>query len=158
VAATASDKGAAMDTSDERANDTACPDLNPERKPHRASWVMLCGLGSIGLELLNGLATPLLLAPYRGAVATGRGSLDLPCVAFIVVALLGVVPGILAWVMGSRDLRQMGQGLMDGRGRAATISARDCGAVGAMTGLVVVGLLLLGLLPYLLERLLLGFG
>ena len=74
------------------------------------------------------------LAPHRGAM-------------ILVFGILGIVLcfifGIVAWVMGNGDLRQMDAGQMDPEGRGLTSAGKVCGMVG-------VALTALGLLFYVL--------
>ncbi len=47
--------------------------------------------------------------------------------------------GIVAWIMGSGDLKQMDAGAMDPSGRSATNAGRICGIIA--TALLAVGVL-----------------
>jgi hypothetical protein len=75
--------------------------------------------------------TYLPMKPHRGTLV-------------LVFGILGLVScgifGIVAWVMGNNDLREMDAGLMDPEGRANTSAGRVCGIIG--TALVAVGLLI----------------
>jgi len=72
--------------------------------------------------------TPLPLKPHRGAVV-------------LVLGILGIVVcficGIIAWVMGNNDLREMDEGLMDPTGRGITQAGKICGMISVI--LVIVG-------------------
>ncbi len=61
--------------------------------------------------------------PHRGSAVLVLGilSLVMPCT---------LVLGIIAWVMGTNDLREMNQGLMDPAGRGLTNAGRICGIIG----------------------------
>jgi hypothetical protein len=64
----------------------------------------------------------------------------------LVLGILGVVGvcaplGIVAWIMGSGDLKQMDAGAMDPSGRSMTNAGRICGIVA--TALMALGLLAL---------------
>ncbi len=79
---------------------------------------------------------PTALRPHRGGAILALGILGL-VVCFIC--------GIIAWVMGNTDLREMGAGRMDPSGRGLTNAGRICGIVsvilscaGAAIWLIVV--------------------
>ena len=79
---------------------------------------------------------PTALRPPRGGAILALGILGL-VVCFIC--------GIIAWVMGNTDLREMGAGRMDPSGRGLTNAGRICGIVsvilscaGAAIWLIVV--------------------
>ena len=66
----------------------------------------------------------------------------------LVLGILGLVVcgplAIVAWVLGSGDLKQMDAGLMDPAGRSNTQAGRICGIIGTVLlilGVVVVILL-----------------
>lgn len=54
----------------------------------------------------------------------------------LVLGILGLVVcqplGIVAWVMGNNDLREMGNGLMDPTGKDSTNAGRICGIIGTV--------------------------
>ena len=52
--------------------------------------------------------------------------------------------GIVAWVMGNNDLRQMTAGTMDPSGRGLTKAGKICGIVGIVLQIVWLVLWLLG--------------
>jgi hypothetical protein len=60
------------------------------------------------------------LAPHRGGAVLTLGILGL-CVCLIC--------GIIAWVMGSGDLRAMREGRMDRSGESMTSAGRICGII-----------------------------
>lgn len=71
------------------------------------------------------------MKPHRGTMVLVFGILGILC-CFIF--------GILAWVFGNNDLREMSQGLMDPAGRDSTNIGRILGIVGvALTILGVIG-------------------
>ena len=76
-----------------------------------------------------------------GRLAAHRGAM------ILVFGILGIVVcfifGIVAWVMGNGDLRQMDAGQMDPEGRGLTSAGKTC-------GIVSVALTALGLLVYIL--------
>jgi hypothetical protein len=73
---------------------------------------------------------PPVMKPHRGAAVLVLG---------IVGIVLCFVTGIIAWVMGSNDLREMKQGLRDPEGEGLTRAGMICGIVG--TSLAVLALL-----------------
>ncbi len=62
--------------------------------------------------------------PQRGAVILVLGILSL------VIPCIGAILGIMAWVMGSGDLREMREGLRDPAGTDLTRAGMICGIVG----------------------------
>lgn len=80
--------------------------------------------------------------PYQGSTFTmrpHRGTAVL--VLGILGVLLGQIVGIVAWVMGNGDLRDMDEGRMDPSGRSMTNAGR-------ILGMVSVGLIVLGVLVF----------
>ena len=63
------------------------------------------------------------LKPHRGGVVLTLGILGLVC-CFIC--------GIIAWVMGKNDLREIDAGTMDPAGRGLTNAGKICGIVGVI--------------------------
>lgn len=70
---------------------------------------------------------------HRGGLVLAMGIMSLVC-------NLMFVPGILAWVLGRADLRQMDAGLMDPEGRGLTQAGMIIGII--MTLLQVAGIVL----------------
>lgn len=70
-----------------------------------------------------------MLAPHRGTMILVFGILGL---------LLCVIFGIVAWVMGNGDLRQMAQGTMDPSGEGMTKAGKILGIISVV--LTVVGI------------------
>ncbi len=72
---------------------------------------------------------PMLVKPHRGP-------------AVLVLGIVGIVVcfvcGIIAWIMGSGDLKEMDQGVRDPEGRGLTKAGMICGIVG--TALAALGL------------------
>jgi hypothetical protein len=64
--------------------------------------------------------------PHRGVLILVLGILSL------VITYLGVVPGIIAWVLGQQDLKKMTERTMDPQGRGLTQAGRICGIVGTI--------------------------
>jgi hypothetical protein len=73
--------------------------------------------------------TPLSLAPHRGVVILVLGIVGIVC-CFIC--------GIVAWVMGNSDLRQMAEGKIDPSGQGLTQAGKICGIVSVV--LAILGL------------------
>ena len=79
-----------------------------------------------------GYSTPgAYLKPHRGT-------------AVLVLGILGIVVclicGIIAWVMGNNDLREMAEGRMDPSGYGMTKAGKICGMIGVI--LAIVGIVL----------------
>jgi hypothetical protein len=71
------------------------------------------------------------LNPHRGVLILILGILGILC-CFIC--------GIVAWVMGNNDLREMAAGRMDPSGRGLTQAGKICGIVSVV--LLIVGIVL----------------
>ena len=80
----------------------------------------------------------LLLKPHRGVVILTLGILGFS---------VCIVCGIIAWVMGNNDLREMRAGTMDPSGQGLTQAGRICGMVSVILAIivpcVVLGIMLL---------------
>jgi hypothetical protein len=78
------------------------------------------------------------LKPHRGGVILALGILGI-VVCFIC--------GIVAWVMGNSDLRQIDTGVMDPSGRGLTQAGKICGMISVILWIVglVIWLLFMGL-------------
>jgi len=76
-----------------------------------------------------------MMRPHRGVLILVLGILGLLC-CFIL--------GIIAWVMGSGDLREMDAGRMDPSGRGLTQAGKICGIISVVLAIVgfILGLLL----------------
>jgi hypothetical protein len=83
--------------------------------------------------------------PHRGptVLLLGIGSLVVPFLCFG-LAIFGLPLGIVAWVMGQRDLRRMDAGEVDNQGRGSTQAGMVCGIIGTVLSgiacMVLVGL------------------
>ena len=75
--------------------------------------------------------------PHRGAAVLVLGILGIP-VCFIC--------GIIAWSMGSKDLREMRAGRMDPAGQGMTQAGWVCGIIGTILGMIWVGFFVLWLI------------
>jgi len=83
------------------------------------------------------------LKPHRGVMILIFGIIG---VSFI-LSCLSVIFAIMAWVMGSNDLREIDEGRMDPAGRGITNGGRICGMIGTI--LTIIGFfvgVLIGLL------------
>jgi hypothetical protein len=74
------------------------------------------------------------LKPHRGGIVLALGILGL-VVCFIC--------GIIAWIMGNNDLREMAAGIMDPSGRGLTQAGKICGIVSVILPIVVISIWLL---------------
>lgn len=65
----------------------------------------------------------------------------------LVLGILGLVLcaplGLVAWLMGNGDLKEMDAGAMDPSGRSTTNAGRICGMIATI--LMIVGLVIMGL-------------
>lgn len=61
------------------------------------------------------------LAPHRGGLILALGILG--------IVLCGIC-GIIAWVLGNNDLKEMDAGRMDPSGRGTTQAGKICGIIG----------------------------
>lgn len=67
------------------------------------------------------------LSPHRGVLILVLGILSIFCC---------LICGIIAWIMGNNDLRQMTAGTMDPSGRGLTNAGKICGIVGIAVQIV----------------------
>lgn len=67
-----------------------------------------------------------LVAPHRGTTVLVLGILAL---VFLGACGIGLILGIIAWVMGNSDLRAMAAGQMDRSGEGMTKAGKICGMV-----------------------------
>jgi hypothetical protein len=67
------------------------------------------------------------LAPHRGGVILALGIIGIVC-CFIC--------GIIAWILGSTDLKEMDAGRMDPAGRGLTQAGKICGIISVILGIV----------------------
>ncbi len=80
-------------------------------KPHRGTLILVLGILSIVMSLIGGVVC------LVGWIA------GLPC-------------GIIAWVIGGRDLRAIDAGTMDPLGMGSTKSGWICGIIGTIIGIL----------------------
>lgn len=71
------------------------------------------------------------LKPHRGTAVLVLGILGL---------VVCVICGIIAWVMGNSDLREMQAGTMDPSGQGLTKAGKICGMISVILNIVVFGL------------------
>ena len=74
------------------------------------------------------------MRPHRGVMILVFGILGLVCC---------IVFGILAWVMGNGDLREMDAGRIDPLGRGLTQAGKICGIVSVALQIVIIVIWLL---------------
>ena len=89
---------------------------------------------------------PLGSRPQQPNTLPHRGNLVLVLGIMGIVFNVCGVPGVLAWIFGSADLKQMKAGTMDREGEGLTKAGYICGIIGtcfAAIGLVVMILYLL---------------
>jgi hypothetical protein len=67
------------------------------------------------------------LSPHRGGLILTLGILGIVC-CFIC--------GIIAWVMGNNDMREIDAGRMDPSGRGLTQAGKICGMVGVILAII----------------------
>ena len=77
------------------------------------------------------------VAPHRGVLILVLGILGIVC-CFIC--------GIIAWVMGNNDMREIDAGRMDPTGRGLTQAGKICGMVGVILWIVAIAMQVLFLL------------
>ncbi len=83
------------------------------------------------IETIEAGPVPQQLAPHRGTLILVLGILGLVCC---------FVCGIVAWVLGNTDLREIDAGRMDPEGRGLTQAGKICGIISV--GLQIVGLVI----------------
>ncbi|MHC4666368.1 MAG: DUF4190 domain-containing protein [Planctomycetota bacterium] len=81
------------------------------------------------------------LKAHRGGAVLALGILGL-VVCFVL--------GVIAWVMGNNDLREMDVGVMDSAGRSMTQAGKVCGIVSTVLAFVPLCIGLLALLSAIL--------
>ena len=80
------------------------------------------------------------LRPHRGTLVLVLGILGLVCC---------LICGIIAWILGSADLKEMDAGRMDPSGRGLTQAGKICGIISVVLGIIgfifsILWLVLLG--------------
>lgn len=79
-----------------------------------------------------------IVKPHRGPVVLTLGILGL-----VFTGACGFIIGIIAWVMGNADLKEMDRGAMDPAGRGLTQAGRICGMISTIIGIALFALGLL---------------
>jgi len=74
------------------------------------------------------------------SLAPHRGSLVLTLGVFALLCNLMLVPGILAWIFGRSDLKEIDAGRMDPQGRGITQAGMVLGIIGTALPLVIMAL------------------
>ncbi|MCD4700204.1 MAG: DUF4190 domain-containing protein [Phycisphaerae bacterium] len=77
------------------------------------------------------------LKPHRGTLILVLGILGL---------VVCVICGIIAWVMGNNDLREMAAGSMDRSGEGLTKAGKICGMISVLLVIVWFGIWLIAML------------
>lgn len=79
-----------------------------------------------------------MVKPHRGVVVLVLGILGIA---------VCVICGIIAWVMGNADLREMDAGIMDPTGRGLTQAGKICGMISVILACIgmVLWILIIGL-------------
>jgi len=72
------------------------------------------------------------LKPHRGTLILVLGILSLVLISCC--ALFGLICGIIAWILGKADMKEMDQGIMDSSGRGTTNAGLICGIIGTIIG------------------------
>src|SRR5262249_52274747 len=77
--------------------------------------------------------------PHRGGLVLTMGIVSLVVISMMWCAPLGIIPGIVAWILGHIDLRKMKAGQMDPEGHGSTQAGYVCGIIGtAVNGLMLL--------------------
>jgi hypothetical protein len=81
--------------------------------------------------------------PHRGGLILTLGIISLVALTVCwMIPLIGLIPGLIAWVMGQSDLRKIKARAMDPEGQGLTQGGWVCGIIGtALNGLLLVGCL-----------------
>jgi len=88
--------------------------------------------------------------PDRGATVLSLGIISLACL-MITCFPIGLILGLIAWLMGRADLGKINRGAMDETGRGMTQAGWICGILGTLlNGLLTLGCLgLIGFMVYM---------
>lgn len=77
--------------------------------------------------------------PHRGNFILTMGILGLaPVIPCFPLAVLAIVPALLAWILGGGDLRKIRRGDMDPEGESSTQAGWICGIVGTVLNVVIL--------------------
>ncbi len=107
-----------------------------------SAWAPAGSVPELGLSPVGAMgATPPPFPPPTVQQQPHRGG------AILTLGILGlvvcVICGIIAWVMGSNDLRQMDAGTMNPAGRGMTYAGKICGMISVILSLVGIVLAIL---------------
>lgn len=97
--------------------------------PIKAANPYATGQGSIHTP--GGMAGHAYPSAHRGGLILAIGIMSIVC-NFM------AIPGILAWVMGRSDLKQMDAGRMDPEGRGLTMAGMIMGMIMTIIGIIVI--------------------
>jgi hypothetical protein len=107
--------------------------------PHKGGLLLGLGITSVVLAVLSLLT---------GGCSSGGGTFCAACCPWIVLvawmplvvamlmALVGAILGLIASLLGQRDLGRMNRGEMDSSGRGSTKASMICGIVGTVIGVL----------------------
>jgi len=90
-------------------------------------------------ETVEAGPVPQQMAPHRGTLVLVLGILGLVCC---------IICGIVAWVFGNTDLREMDAGRMDPSGRGLTQAGKILGIISVVLAIVGLGIWLLSFLLF----------
>ncbi|MHC4159935.1 MAG: hypothetical protein ACYSSO_12745 [Planctomycetota bacterium] len=95
------------------------------------------------------------LMPHRGTAVLVLGIVGLVIGLFGsiccgIFAIVGCICGIIAWVMGNKDLKEMSAGRMDPSGRGMVQAGKICGIISVILAIVAffISLLFLGFVGF----------
>jgi hypothetical protein len=107
--------------------------LRTDAQPHRGGLLLTLGIVSLATGILAvpaefGLGLCTLCCPLGAFAMIGAG----------VLMLIGLGCGIPAVILGQRDLRMMGEGTRDPRGRGTTLGGLICAIIGLILNLLSI--------------------
>jgi hypothetical protein len=76
--------------------------------------------------------------PHRGGLVLALGIASLVLASTVLLGVVGLPLGIVAWVLGQGDLRKMSRNEMDPDGRSLTQGGLICGIIGVFLNLLVL--------------------
>ena len=97
---------------------------------------------------------PSQLEPHRGVLILILGICGLVfafpgCFCCVLLDIIPLACGIIAWVMGNGDLREMAAGRMDPSGRGLTQAGKICGMIGVILAILALAISLIFILVQL---------
>ncbi len=90
--------------------------------------------GQPPIETVQAYPAGQLVRPHRGVMILVFGILGLVCC---------IIFGIVAWIMGNGDLKEMDAGRMDPSGRGLTQAGKTCGIISVVLQFVILVISLL---------------